>query len=136
MARSAAAIVAGVVTNVVLSMATDGLLRAVGVFPSGGGQMSSGLFAVATAYRVLFGGISGYVAARLAPERPIGHAVLLGAVGFALSMMGAMATWNAGQEFGPKWYPIALVVTAIPSALAGGVFAARRGRDADAVVRD
>jgi hypothetical protein len=34
--------------------------------------------------------------------------------------MGVVATWNKGPEFGPKWYPIALVITALPVTWLGG----------------
>jgi hypothetical protein len=33
---------------------------------------------------------------------------------------GTVATWNRGPEFGPKWYPIALMLIAIPTAWLGG----------------
>ena len=64
--------------------------------------------------------------ARLAPYGPMGHAVVLGAVGMLLSIVGAAATWNRGPEFGPKWYPIALIITALPSAWLGGWLRRRR----------
>jgi hypothetical protein len=31
-----------------------------------------------------------------------------------------VGTWNSGPEFGPKWYPLALVVVALPCAWLGG----------------
>jgi hypothetical protein len=34
-------------------------------------------------------------------------------------------TWSAGPEFGPKWYPLALVALALPSVWAGGKLARR-----------
>jgi len=37
-----------------------------------------------------------------------------------LSIVGAVATWDRGPGFGPKWYPLALVAIAIPSAWLGG----------------
>ena len=36
------------------------------------------------------------------------------------STAGAVVTWNKGPVFGPHWYPVALVVLAIPTAWAGG----------------
>ena len=48
------------------------------------------------------------------------HALILGAIGTAIAIAGATATWNSGPEFGPRWYPIALVVTALPCAWIGG----------------
>ena len=38
----------------------------------------------------------------------------------ALSIIGAAATWNRGPAFGPHWYALALVVTALPTAWVGG----------------
>ena len=46
--------------------------------------------------------------------------LILGIVGTAAGLAGMIATWSAGPEFGPKWYPIALTVLAIPSVWVGG----------------
>lgn len=40
--------------------------------------------------------------------------LVLGAVGIVAALAGALATWNQGPEFGPKYYPILLVITALP----------------------
>lgn len=119
-ARSAAALLAGFVLIVALSTVTDLALHGTGVFPPEGQAMANGLWALATVYRVAFGIAGCWLAARLAPERPMWHAMALGWVGVALSTFGTVATWNMGPEFGPKWYPIGLVLTALPSAWVGG----------------
>jgi len=82
--------------------------------------MSDALFVLALAYRTIYGVAGGYIVARLSPDRPMLHALVLGVVGFALSIAGAVGTWNRGPEFGPKWYPLALVATALPCAWVGG----------------
>jgi len=64
--------------------------------------MPGKLFLVATAYRMVYAVAGSYIAARLAPDRPMQHALVLGFVGLALSIAGAVATWNAGPELGPK----------------------------------
>jgi hypothetical protein len=46
------------------------------------------------------------------------HAMILGYVGVVLGLAGLAATWNAG--LGPRWYPVALVILAIPQCWAGG----------------
>ena len=46
------------------------------------------------------------------------HALILGVVGVILGLVGVVATWNL--ELGPRWYPIALVVLAIPQCWVGG----------------
>jgi hypothetical protein len=124
--KSIGAVLAGVLADFVLSLGTDVVLHAAGVFPAWGQRMSDALFVLATAYRVPFGVVSGYITARLAPDKPMQHAWWLGVVGFVLSVAGMAATWNKGPEFGPHWYPLALVVTAIPCALLGGKLKTRR----------
>ena len=54
--------------------------------------------------------------ARLAPDRPMLHALLGGVIGLVLSTVGAVVTLNRGPAFGPHWYPLALMVTALPCA--------------------
>ena len=41
------------------------------------------------------------------------------------AIAGTVATWDKGPEFGPKWYPLALVVLAIPGVWLGGKLAQR-----------
>jgi hypothetical protein len=112
---------------VVLSLGTDSALRAAGVFPPLGQAMSDGLFLLATAYRFAYGAAGGWIAARLAPDRPMAHALALGALGLALGAAGAVATRDAGPAFGPRWYPVAVAAIAVPSAWAGARL--RGGRD-------
>jgi hypothetical protein len=118
--RSIGAVVAGLLVIVVLSTATDMVLHATGVFPPFGQPMSDALFLLATAYRIVYGVAGCYITARLAPDRPMQHALVLGVVGLVVSTAGAVATWNRGPEFGPKWYPLAVIAIALPCAWAGG----------------
>jgi peptidoglycan/LPS O-acetylase OafA/YrhL len=111
---------AGFLVIVVISIATDVAMHATGVFPPPGRPMSNTLWLLATAYRIIYGVAGSYVAARLAPDRPMWHALALGVVGLALSILGAVVTWNGGPGFGPHWYPLALVAIAIPCAWLGG----------------
>ena len=118
--RSIGAVLTGFLAVVILSIGTDMVLHATGVFPPWGQPMADALFLLATAYRTVYGVAGSYIAARLAPDRPMTHALALGVVGLALSIAGAVATWNRGPAFGPKWYPLSLIVTAMPCAWAGG----------------
>jgi peptidoglycan/LPS O-acetylase OafA/YrhL len=91
--------------------------------------MSDALFVLATMYRILYTVGGGYLTARLAPERPMRHVIVLGCVGLVAATIGLVATWNSGPELGPKWYPILLVVTALPCVWLGGrVYGSRGGR--------
>jgi hypothetical protein len=111
--RSIGVVCAGVLAVVVLSIGTDVLMSATGVFPALGQPMSDGLLLIATLYRTLIGVAGSYLAARLAPGRPMAHALLLGFIGLAVCLLGAVATWGKGPAHGHEWYPIALVALAI-----------------------
>ena len=125
--RSIGAIVAGAAVAIVLTVATDIGLHVAGLLPALGQPAPDGMLLLATAYRTLYGVIAGYVVARLAPHRPMRHALIGGAVGLAVSIIGAAATWNRG--LGPHWYPLALIALAMPQAWAGGKLrVVQRGR--------
>jgi hypothetical protein len=94
--RSVWAVVAGLIVIVVLSMGMDAIMHVTGVFPPYGQAMSDGLFAWATIYRVISSIIGCYIAARLAPNRPITHALYLGVLGVLISAVATVATWNKG----------------------------------------
>jgi hypothetical protein len=119
---SIGAILAGFVFVFIISLGSDEVLHKTGVFPPWGASMVGydAALLLATAYRIVFGTAGSYVTARLAPDRPMQHALLGGIIGLALSILGAAATWNRGPAFGPHWYPLALVVTVLPTAWAGG----------------
>jgi hypothetical protein len=95
------------------------VLHATGVFPPPGRTMSDALFLLATAYRTVYGIAGSYLTARLAPRRPMLHALVGGGIGTAIATLGAILTWNQ-PEFGPHWYPLALVALGMPTAWAGG----------------
>jgi hypothetical protein len=71
---------------------------------------------LATAYRSLYSVLASYLAARLAPGRPMAHAMTLGVIGFVVSLAGAVLTWNRQPPLGPHWYPVALIVLVLPLA--------------------
>jgi peptidoglycan/LPS O-acetylase OafA/YrhL len=118
--RSIGAVLTGIVAGVILTLATDVVLHAIGVFPPWGQPVSDGPLLLATAYRAVFGIVGSYIAARLAPYRPMQHALAGGVVGLVVSIVGTVVTWNRGPAFGPHWYPLALIVIAMPCAWVGG----------------
>jgi hypothetical protein len=118
--QSVGAVLAGVLVLVLLSIGTDIVLSALGVLPTTGKQMSDGLYFLATIYRTVYAIAGGYVAARLAPDKPVRHAMILGAVGLVASTAGAAVTWNREFTVGHEWYPIALIVLSLPPAWIGG----------------
>jgi len=117
--KSIVAIIIGFVAIVVLSVGTDLVARTSGIFPRTGALMSEKQYLLALAYRIGISIFGCYLAARLAPARPMRHALWLGVIGVLFSAMGVAASY-ARPEFGPHWYPIALVIVALPCAWLGG----------------
>lgn len=125
--RSALAILAALAANVILSTAVDQILHVLGVYPPWGAPMEeAGDNLLALSYRIAIGILSGYIAARLAPRRPMRHAVILGVIGTALALLGLLAAFQI--HMGPLWYPALLVLVALPSTWAGGKLHGARRR--------
>jgi hypothetical protein len=116
--RSILALLAGFIVNVMLSLITDFALQAAGILPAiGRGPMNDFQAALAAAYRTLYAVISSYVLARLAPNRPMGHALTGAAIGMVIATAGAVVTRN--YALGPHWYSLVLIAVALPSGWAG-----------------
>jgi len=116
--RSILAIVVGVLFIIIVTTLVDFAFHAAGVYPPIDQPISDGLAVLATIYRVIISIAGAWLTARLAPQNPMKHALILGVVGVALGLVGVVATWNL--ELGPRWYPIALVVLAVPQCWVGG----------------
>ena len=116
--RSIWAVVAGVLVTIVVTTVVDMLLHVLGVFPVMGQPLNDALSLLATSYRIVISVGAAWLTARLAPTKPMRHAIILGIIGTVLGIVGVVATWNLG--LGPRWSPIALAALAIPQCWAGG----------------
>ena len=116
--KSIWAVVAGVLFIIVVTTLADIALHMTGVFPPVGQPISDSLALLATSYRIVISVLGAWFTARLAPDKPMKHAMILGYAGTVLGVVGVLVTWNLG--LGPRWYPIALAVLAIPECWAGG----------------
>jgi hypothetical protein len=117
--RSAVALLVGFFACAILSLATDQVLHVLHVYPPWGEPMREpALNGLALAYRCVYTVVGSYITARLAPYAPMGHALVLGAIGFVLSLTGAIVA--IPLDLGPSWFPIALVLTTLPCAWLGG----------------
>jgi len=115
--KSILAIVAGIVVSVVLSVGTDLILASLHVFPpTSTGVYVTWMLAVAFFYRSLYGVLGAYTTAALAPAKPMNHATILGFLGLLVNIVGAITMWDKGAH----WYPLLLVITALPVAWSGG----------------
>jgi uncharacterized membrane protein len=118
--RSTGAVLIGFVAVVILSLGTDQILHWLGVYPPWGEPMyDRRLNLLALSYRLVYSVIGSYIAARFAPHSPMAHAVALGVVGLVPSVAGAIIA--IPMDLGPAWYPIAIVILAVPCAWLGGV---------------
>jgi hypothetical protein len=118
MRKSIWAVIAGVLVIIVVTTLVDIAMHAIGVFPPMDQPIDDALALLATSYRIVITIGGAFLTARLAPDKPMKHAMILGVVGTLLGIVGIVATWNRG--LGPRWYPIALAVLAIPQCLVGG----------------
>ena len=116
--KSVWAVIAGVLVVIAVTTLVDILLHVAGVYPPMGEPLTDGLSMLATAYRIPISIGGAYLTAKLAPNRPLRHAMYLGILGLVLGTVGVIATWNKG--LGPRWYPIALAVLSIPQCWIGG----------------
>jgi len=119
--KSIGAILAGFIAVAALSIITDIVLESVKFFPPQNKPelYTGGLLLIAFIYRSIYTIAGGYVAAALAPAKPMRHAVILGTLGMVMGTLGAVANWEKTAGSG-AWYPIALVVAAIPCTWLGG----------------
>src|SRR6267143_6331238 len=118
--KSIGAVLAGLLVGAALSLGTDVVLHAARVFQPWDQPASNALLLLATPYRTVYSVAGSYITARLAPNRPMLHALVLGVLGLAVSILGTVVTWNKGPAFGPHWYPVALVLLAMPQCWVGG----------------
>ena len=78
----------------------------------------------ATIYRSIYTVAGGYITAALAPDPKIRYVLILGIIGVAASTLGAVVT--IPMKIAPTWYPIALVVLALPCVWLGGKLRTRQ----------
>lgn len=118
--QSIKALVIGFISVAFLSIITDIILERIGVLPP---QTQPALYIwwmllLALVYRSFFTVFGGYIAAKLAPRKPIHHAVILGLIGMIFATLGAIANWN--KSTGQEWYPVLLIFISLPATWLGG----------------
>jgi hypothetical protein len=113
------AVLAGIIFIVVTHTVTDLVLEKLGIFtPPEQGFHITWMVVAATIYRSIYTVAGGYLTAALAPNRPMLYAVILGVIGIAASTAGAIVMMPL--HLGPNWYPIALIILALPCTWLGG----------------
>lgn len=120
MLRSIIAIAAGFIFIAVLSFGTDIVVRATWpeMFHEGRTDNNMVLF-LTLAYVATYAIAGCYIAGRLAPARPMRHALILGVLGLAFTAFVTKFAW----ESAPVWYHVASLALVMPFAYVGGLLA-------------
>ena len=118
MLRSIGAILFGFVLIAALSFGGDAVMRSLvpDAFAAGFLDASVGLLLAVQAYVALFAIIGCYVTARLAPHRPMRHALILGFLGLLFNLVGTYLMWDTA----PVWYHALALALVMPLAWIGG----------------
>ena len=119
------AVLAGLVFTVAVSTGIDLVMHATGVFPEEVSGMTTSDWILASSYRLVAAIAGGWITARLALSRPMFLAMVLGGTGTLLGLLGFVGAWMASPKLGPLWYPLLLVVTALPCTWLGGKLSRR-----------
>jgi hypothetical protein len=118
MLRSVVAVVTGFLLIMLLSLGMDTVLRTVlpAAFAADGRVDGVPLLLFMQACVGVFAIAGCWLAARLAPRRPMFHALVLGVLGLAFNIAGSYAMWHTA----PAWYHVLAIVLVLPYAWAGG----------------
>jgi len=96
-----------------LSTLTDFLLESIGVLPN----PANGLFItwaiwMVLFYRAVYTILAGFIVAKLAPGKPMLHAMILGLIGTTITVLATNSPSLAGKA--PLWYGYTLAGITIP----------------------
>jgi uncharacterized BrkB/YihY/UPF0761 family membrane protein len=123
--KSVVALLAGFILGAVLSIATDALMEKLGVFSMADFKNTSmGILIIVILYRFMFNAIGCYLTAKLAPNNPMRHVMIIGVVGTVLSVSGTVVMWEKAIPF----YNIAIILISFPSAWIGGKIYVRKNK--------
>jgi hypothetical protein len=123
--RSVGAVIAGLAALAIFSMTTDSVLQKTGVMKTEPFvENPVWLIAMIVLYRTIFNTFGCYLTARLAPSKPMIHAMILGIIGVVLTIVGLIAMWDVP----PRWYPVSLIILTLPAAWLGGKMATKENK--------
>ena len=116
--RSIVAIVVGFFLIGALSFGTDAAVRTAlpNSFDAAGRTNSVALLLATIVYVGVYAVAGCYLTARLAPSRPMRHAMILGLLGLVFNAAGAATVWDTA----PAWYHTVSLLLVLPFAWLGG----------------
>ncbi|MEO7712559.1 MAG: hypothetical protein ABIV10_06530 [Gemmatimonadaceae bacterium] len=116
-ARSIVAVVVGFLVIGMLAIGTDAIVKATvpGVFGPDDRVDSVPWLLIIQLYVFVYAAFGCWLAARMAPNRPMRHALILGALGLVFNIVGTIALWDKM----PAWYHIVAIALVMPAAWVG-----------------
>jgi hypothetical protein len=124
--RSILAVVTGFLVIGVLAFGTGAVVKSTlpGAYaPDGIRMVSTSVLILTQVYVIVYAVFGCWLAARMAPSRPMAHALALGVLGLAFNLVGGTMT---GWSEGPAWYYVVALLLVMPAAWLGGAIAERR----------
>ena len=121
MQRSIIAVIAGFVLTFALNMGTSFGLAALSPAFSARPLTDPAWLIGICAYVGVFGIVGCYVTARLAPSRPLLHALIMGGIALAMSIPMTISMWNDA----PAWFNVYNLLAVMPYAWIGGTLRER-----------
>ncbi len=118
--KSVLAVVAGFVFTVVVTLTLDVVMYQIGMFSKNAITVTTCAWLIAVAYRFAVGTAGSWITAKFAPRRPLFHALIGGAIGTALGLIGLVMALLKGPEMGPLWYAFAVLASILPASWIGG----------------
>ena len=116
--RSIFAVLTGFIVIGALSFSADALARRAwpDAFDAAGATRDETVLLITIGYVAVFAIAGCYLAARLAPERPMAHALVLGVLGLLFNVVGTVMMWGTA----PMWYHVVSLLLVMPYAWIGG----------------
>jgi len=111
--KSIGVIILAFVVIALLSVLTDFLLESIGVLPNPEkGLFETWAILLVLFYRAVYTILAGFIIARFAPNKPMLHAIILGVIGTAITLLAV-----SNPEFAQKselWFGYTLALMTIP----------------------
>lgn len=127
--KSTGAILAGFILGAILSVGTDMTLNATSIMNMESFKENSVVvILMVIIYRFVFNVIGCYLTAKLAPNKPMKHALIIGVIGTVFALLGSAAMWDKAVA----WYNISVILISIPSAWLGAKLFIMRNPEKDA----